>query len=222
MSALRTILGLVIGGGTGALLGNRVYPETVLDIDMPLTGKTANQAKMFLTRPGMFVGGAVGGVIGILLARRFFGGVAGIGQAQPMNNGSVQAAITWANGHTQMVGEEEVVQGEHLMQYLTDGVLDIAEQNFGQSAGQMFPAKLEVMHGKDFYQGMMTIDDEGMPELTLNNISVTRPSWAAASADRKYANRSRATKMALDTMHAGKIPLEPGVAPNDFYMPIPE
>ena len=88
-----------------------------------------------------------------------------------------------------------IVPGEQLMPYLTDGILDIAEAQFGQNAIQMFPATIDVIHGDQFYRGMMTIDQDGLPDMMLENTSVKRPEYLAKGADRRNAKRQEAAQV---------------------------
>jgi len=221
----KKLIGVGASAAAGYHIGNKVAPNKIVDVDISTFGMSSEtrSAMFFLERPGAFAGTMLGAIVGALLVNKMFGKMSHhMGQAQPTNNGSVQAAVTWSNGTVDMIGEEEIVAGEHLMQYVSDGVVDIAEANFGNNATEMFPAKVEVMHGKNFYQGTVEIDADGMPTMTLEDISVQKPEWSAKNANRKNANRQRASKMAIEEINAGKIPLGPGVKPNDFRIPIPK
>lgn len=219
------VIGLLAGAAVGGYAGNKMMPGPVLDIDIPLErfmsgngGATFNLIK----RPGIMAGATVGAILGLLAVRMWKKrALASLAQAQPTNSGTIEAAITWANGYTEKVATDDVVRGEDLMAYMTENVLDIAEMNFGNQAPKMFPAMISMVHGDAFYHGRMTIDEEGFPELMLENTSVKRPAYLAKNADRKNARRDAAAQEAINEVNAGRIRVQPGEPGEDFTMPIP-
>ena len=217
------VIAALLGGATGAFVGHKVMPKPIIDTDLiPFLPSKAMTVQHYNKYPGAYLGAVIGALGAFLIARHMKKrALASLAQAQPTNSGTVDVAVTWANGHTETLSSDDVVPGEHLMQYISDGVIDVAENQFGESASKMFPATIDVIHADEFYRGVVVIDPEGFPELSLENTSVKRPDFLAKGADRRNAKRENAARSAINQINAGKQKVGHGVSPNDFTMPIP-
>lgn len=133
----------------------------------------------------------------------------------------VKAQVMWANGMVEeMDGGEDNVDASHLQDYVVEGVLDSAEHQFGNQARNAFPAKVNIAHGKKHYSGEITIDEEGYPILTMQDVSVKKSPIYSIPANTKHAKREKHAKDSMQYIRSREN-VQPGQKVNDFHAPIP-
>jgi hypothetical protein len=163
--------------------------------------------------PYVILGSAIGGTISHFVKKGMGLQVFGTPSA-PGNMAIVQ--ITWANGMTNVI-ENEIVD-DNLPEAIINGVEQKAINDFGNQAAIQFPVQIQVVTGNEFYHGMIHLDDEMVPNLSMMNASVRSGPIAKKKAENNWKKVSHYEDEALRWMRS-RPPAEPGK--NDFYMPIP-
>ena len=198
-SELKKTLISVVCIGSGGFTGNRVADSY---------SKTA-WSKM----PYVILGSSLGATVAHFIKKGMELQVFGTPSA-PAGMAIVQ--ITWANGMTCVV-ENEITNGD-LPKAVIDSVEQKAINKFGNQAMNQFPAQIQVVTGNDFYHGMIHLDEETVPILTMENASIQSGLAAKRKAENKWRKNSQYQDEALRWMRS-RPPAKEGK--NDFYMPIP-
>ena len=79
------------------------------------------------------------------------------------------------------------------MPYLTDGILDIAEAQLAKTLFDV-PATIDVIHGDQFYRGMMTIDQDGLPDKMLETLKRLNTSQKAQTEETQRQEAAQSAK----------------------------